>query len=342
MHAKVSCLSLLLLFLSINCAGTLPSIRDVVVESSAAPKPEWTSQSIKQEGKFIFATGSSKAMPTEQEAKDEALARATEEIVRYSGVTVDAFSRSVEASSEVQGKEYYTADFETKRKIRAKAFVRRATPIEWYMQKIARMQGNEKIGESYSAFVYVKVSEEEIERIQTEKDVKLSLDIGMYYEDENGKLEYLAEGRVLHSGDAYALYIRPTTNCFLYVVQADDMGHLYRLFPNATYQAGTNPLNAGEDYWVPNTEKYFVLDETTGKERFYVFASPAGIPELEGSSELQLAEVERIVKTMGVAGMKEKVRSYTAAPPKRVQIAEVKKKLQAEGAFVYETWFWHR
>ena len=85
-----------------------------------------------------------------------------------------------------------------------------------------------------------------------------------------------------------------------------------------------------------------MLDETTGKERFYLFASLDQIVELEGASTLQQADFDRALKTMGVAGLKKKLNPYQAKPPKRVQVADVKKKLQAEGAFVYETWFWHR
>jgi len=325
------------------CAGSIPEIREVELDSSHTPQPAWVDQTIKQEGAFIYATGHSRSRPTEREAKDEALARATDEIVRYSGVTVDAFSRSIEASSMVQGTEYYKSDFQTQSKIRAKAFVKRATPVDWYIQKIARFQGSKKLPDYYKASVYLRVPEDEIERIQEEKDIKLSLDIGIYYEDEQGKLKYLTEGSVLHSGDAYALYVRPTDNCYLYIYQVDDLGRSYRLFPNKEYFTGNNPLRAGEDYWIPNTEQYFFLDETTGKERFYLFASLERIVELEGASALEQADFKRVLKTMGVGGLKEKLNTYKVEPPKKqVQVAEVKKKLQAEGAFVYETWFWHR
>jgi len=325
-----------------DCAGILPEVREIVEESSPAQKPIWLDQTIKQEGKFIFATGHSQPRPTEQEAKDDALARATEEIVRYSGVTVEAFARSIEVSSQIQGKEYYKADFETKSRIRAKAFIRRATPVEWYIRKMARMRGSKRISEYYLASVLLKVPEEEIERIQGEKDIKLSLDIGIYYEDEQGNLQYLTEGSVLHSGDAYVLYVRPSDDCYLYIYQVDDLGHSYRLFPNEEYHTRVNPLRAGEDCWIPNTEEYFVLDEVTGKERLYIFASLERIPELEGITTLQQSDFDRMLKTMGVAGLKKKLNPYQIRPPKRIQVAEVKKKLQAEGAFVYETWFWHR
>lgn len=173
-------------------------------------------------------------------------------------------------------------------------------------------------------------------------DVELSLDIGIYYEDKQGKLQYITEWSALHSGDAYALYVRPSDDCYLYIVQVDDSGRSYRLFPNEEYNTGINPLEAGKDYWIPNTGQYLVLDETIGKERFYIFASSDRITELEGASTLQKADFDPVLETMGVAGLKDKPNPYHVKPPKQTHAAEVKKKLQAEGAFVYETWFWHR
>lgn len=171
---------------------------------------------------------------------------------------------------------------------------------------------------------------------------KLSLDIGIYYEDAQGNLQYINEGSVLHSGDAYALYVRPDDSCYLYIYQIDDSGSSYRLFPNEEYNTGINPLKSGEGRWIPNTRQYLVLDETIGKERLYIFASPHRIIELESSTAFQQADLDRILRTMGVAGLKDKPNPYQVEPPKRVGVAGVEKKLQAQGAFVYGTWFWHR
>jgi len=329
--------------LLIGCAGMMSEIREVEVESSQTQKPPWVNETITVKGEYIFATGHSRPKPTDEEAKDDAVADAAEEIAKYIGITVEALDRSIESSSIAQGKEYFTSDFEAKRRIRTKAFIKRALPTDWYVLTKARMKGDKKIADFYQAWVYLRVLEEEIERIQEEKNIKLSMDIGLYFEDETGKLQYLTEGSVLHSKDAYALYVRPTDNCYLYFFQVDDLGRSYRLFPNTDFNTADNPLVAGKDYWIPNTEQYFVLDETTGKEQFYLFASPERIIELEGSSELNKTDVDRVLKTMGVGGLKDKLIAYPVQPPKKqVAVAEVKKKLQAEGAFVWETWFWHR
>jgi hypothetical protein len=333
----------IILIISASCAGPIAEIREVEIESTPTQKPLWVNEPLKHENGFIFATGRSRSKPTIEEAKEEALIEAMDKIVRYTGVTVEAFSRSVEASSIEEGKEYYSADFERKNRIRAKAFVKRSTPVDWYIQKIRRLQGKKKLGDYYKASIYLKVSENEIERIQDEKNIRLSLDIGLYYEDEDGKLQYLTEGTVLHSGDSYALYVKPNDCCYLYVFQVDDLGNSFLLFPNEAYNTTKNPLTAGKDYWIPNTEQYLVLDETTGKERFYIFASFDRIGELESNNKLLQADMDRVIKAMGVAGVKNKVNPYDVEPPrKRIHAAEVKKKLQAEGAFVYETWFWHR
>lgn len=330
-------ISLFISFMFIILFSTLLNSQDLILETSQPQKPTWVDSTIIENGQFVYTIGHSQAQASEEDAKEQALAQATEEVVRYSGVTVESFSRSVDASSMKQGKEYYTSDFETQSRIRARAFVRRSVPVDWYIRKMSK-----KKEVYYLASVKLRVPIEEIERIQEEKEIKLSLDIGIYYQDDQGRLQYLNEGHVLHSGDGYALYARPSDPCCLYIYQVDDLNRAFRLFPNPDFNTLENPVQPGVDCWIPNLDQVFYLDETTGKEKFYVFASPDAIVELAGNVELKEADLDRQLKTMGVGGLKDKTVSYNVAPPKRVQVAEVKKKLQAEGAFVWETWFWHR
>ena len=331
------------LFLLMSCAGGVRKTTDVLLESSPGKKPLWADKTIIPMGNYIFAVGHSKEKENERDAKDDALIRATEEVVRYCGVTVDAFDRSIESYAQTQDKIYHKLDFQSKADVRAKAFVQNAVPEEWYIRKMARMQGNKKLYEFYLASVYLKVPKDAVERVKEDENIKISLDLGIYYEDENGKLQYLTEGSVLHSGNAYEIYVKPSDDCYVYIYQVDDFGKSYKLFPNTEFNTGNNPLLAGADYWVPNTEQFLVLDETTGKEKFYIFASLQKINDLEGSLTLEEKDFGRVIKTMGVAGLKKKTNpGEVAIPRKTQQVAEVKKKLQAEGAFVYETYFWHK
>jgi hypothetical protein len=132
----------------------------------------------------------------------------------------------------------------------------------------------------------------------------------------------------------------------LYLFQIDALGRSFQLFPNPSYRTEANPVQAGHVVWIPNEKDLMVLDETTGKERFYLFASRERIPELESDrSPIAGKDLDDLVaiKKMGVVGIREKHDAVTITAPQRTRdVLEVKKKLQAEGAFVYETWFWHK
>jgi hypothetical protein len=305
----------------------------------SAAQPSWYDTTILPQGDFIFAVGHSLCRKDEQDAKDEALADATKAFIRYCKVSVDTFDRSVEVYSKSGGREGAAADFKSENIIRAKAFVSEAIPEEWYVQK-------ERDG--VVASVLLKIPKEEFSRITKERSIKLSLDTLFYYEGERGKMEVLSEGAVLHSADGYAIYVRPSDTCYLYAYQVDGLGRSYRLFPNAAYATAANPVAAASDCWIPNGKTLLVFDDTTGKEYFYLFASPEKIAEFEGAgaTTLHREDLENVIslKKMGVAGLRQKRYATEVTPPKRgeLDVVQVKKKLQAEGAFVYETWYWHK
>ena len=145
---KRVCYTVFLFFVAVfitGCVGITPEVKEVMLDPSLPQKPLWYNRTIEQKGEFIFAVGHSQPKPTLQEAEDDALARATKEVVKYCGVTVESFARSIEVSSEEEGKIYYRLDFDTQSRIIAKAFVRRAMPVQWYHRKMARMKGGRKI-----------------------------------------------------------------------------------------------------------------------------------------------------------------------------------------------------
>lgn len=134
---------------------------------------------------------------------------------------------------------------------------------------------------------------------------------------------------------------------YLYAYQVDAPGKTFRLFPNTGFHTRGNPIAPGDHIWIPNKRELLVLDETTGKEHIFIFASPDRIAEFEGADSINIEKsaIDKVIeiKKMGVAYVREKRDPERIAPPKHQRrVAEIKKKLQAEGAFVYETWFWHR
>ncbi len=72
-----------------------------------------------------------------------------------------------------------------------------------------------------------------------------------------------------------------------------------------------------------------------------------GIAEFDGEGGVSLTqrEFDKVIalKKMGVAGLKRK-RDIARINPRanKRDVAAGKRNLQAEGAFVYETWFWHK
>jgi len=303
----------------------------------AAERPSWFDQTITQQDGHFLVVGHSGPRKDKAQAKDEALADAMTQFVGYCKTDVDSLSRSYDVYSAVGGATRSSSTMEIHSQLRVKAFVRRALPMDWFVRK-------EK-GSTFAS-VLLKVPQEEFERLTREKSIKLSVDIAFFYEDAKKKMRPLKDGDVLKSGDGYALYIKPSDTSFLYVYQVDALGKSFRLFPNPEFRTAENPVAAGLDVWVPNQKDVLFLDETTGKEFFYVFGSPEALPEFEGEKAVNLTrkDLDAVIgfKKMGVAGLRQKLDASKVALPEKTDVVEVKKKLQAEGAFVYETWFWHR
>ncbi|MBI4676177.1 MAG: DUF4384 domain-containing protein [Elusimicrobia bacterium] len=304
----------------------------------AGEGPAWLSKTVIPKEDFIYAVGRSQPQKTEKEAKDEAVTDATQQFVKYCGVSVEGFLRSYEAYSKENAAEETRHDVASLTRLKTKAFVSRAVPEEWHVVKRKK---------EFEASVLLKVPKEEFDRISRERNVKLSLDVLFYYEGEDGKMKALSEGSVLRSGDGYAVYLRPSDDCHLYVFQVDALGKTFRLFPNPEFKTAANPVATASDLWIPNDRSLYTLDETTGRERFFVFGSLDTIAEFEGEDPgaLTIKDLDNVVrlKKMGMAGLKPKQAAARVAPPKRDHdVVAVKRKLQAEGAFVYETWFWHK
>jgi hypothetical protein len=300
--------------------------------------PGWFKETIIPEARYIYAVGHSGPKSEKEEAKNEAIAAATEAFIRYCKVDVRSFDKSIEIYSKKDGINFRNADYETRTLMRTNAFVSRSKPDDWFIQK-------EK--GKYKASVLLEVPREEFDRIVNEKDIKLSLDSVFYYENEKGKMRIMEEGSVLKSGDSFAIYIKPSDDCYLYVYQVDSMNKSFRLFPNSKYNTGPNPLAAGSDNWMPNSKQLYVLDETTGKEYFYIFASREPVSDFEGANALNLTknEIDEVIKIekMGVASVKDKISRQKTLAPKRIwRVVDIKKKLVAQGAFVYTTWLWHK
>jgi hypothetical protein len=91
---------------------------------------------------------------------------------------------------------------------------------------------------------------------------------------------FVKNGVVLKSDDNLRIYVRPTTDCYLYVLVFDSMNVASRLFPSP--MAGlNNKVPGGRDYQIPDGGKWFFLDNNTGTETIYVLASTNPMSDID-------------------------------------------------------------
>jgi hypothetical protein len=81
---------------------------------------------------------------------------------------------------------------------------------------------------------------------------------------------------VVYSGDSMKIYFKPENNVYVYFYYYDIEGNLSMLFPDPMYEK-----KMGEPCYIPAGEKWFVFDQHTGTETFYLLASTERLLNLE-------------------------------------------------------------
>jgi len=131
---------------------------------------------------------------------------------------------------------------------------------------------------------------------------------GLLHAKPGGGYELVRDhGTVLRTGDTYSVYLRPKSDCYVYVYQVDSSGKGFWLFPGDGSAALQNPLKADTDYWVPRRDKCFKLDQTTGQETVYLVASSRPIEDFNSLKQQPSASAEEVVAQIqcrGVGGVK--------------------------------------
>jgi hypothetical protein len=101
------------------------------------------------------------------------------------------------------------------------------------------------------------------------------------YRDENGADVRLSTGARVTPGDKLSLRVRSSVDTYVYVVNEDDQGESYLLFP-LPGQGLANPLPAGSSHRLPGVSEgdatYWQVTSAGGREHFVVFASPEPPP----------------------------------------------------------------
>lgn len=101
---------------------------------------------------------------------------------------------------------------------------------------------------------------------------------------DDGPAARLVSGDRVRPGDRLSLEVRATRPAWIYVLNEDERGERYLLFPQPRFDA-RNPLSADSTFVLPGTvggkEFAWTVTSAGGREHFLVVASPAPVPEIE-------------------------------------------------------------
>ncbi len=107
----------------------------------------------------------------------------------------------------------------------------------------------------------------------------------VYRTDGRGAPIPLTEGSTLYSGDHYKLMFTPTEDCYVYIFQIDTLDKTQQIFPMEEFGGkrfnNVNPVRADQTYMIPTPDDWFRLDQNTGIERIYFWATRKPDEQLE-------------------------------------------------------------
>lgn len=105
-----------------------------------------------------------------------------------------------------------------------------------------------------------------------------------FFREQGGALERLQPGARIAPGDKLSFQIQVSAPAYVYVVNEDEKGESYLLFP-LPGQSLPNPLPAGRPHRLPGTRDgeliAWQVTSAGGREHFLVMASPRPSPEFE-------------------------------------------------------------
>ena len=83
---------------------------------------------------------------------------------------------------------------------------------------------------------------------------------------------------VLQSGDQIKFYVELLKDCYVYLFYYSSQGDLILLFP---FQGDEGAGQLHREYYIPEGDAWFRLDDAVGKEKFYLIASVQRLHTLE-------------------------------------------------------------
>jgi serine/threonine protein kinase len=110
------------------------------------------------------------------------------------------------------------------------------------------------------------------------------IDTAVFRASDDGQEVRLRPGARVAPSDKLFVEVRNSVPAYVYIVNEDERGASYLLFPMPGLDA-TNPLPAGKTNRLPglrgNQEVYWQVDKAGGREHFLIFASPERLSTVE-------------------------------------------------------------
>ncbi len=91
--------------------------------------------------------------------------------------------------------------------------------------------------------------------------------------------EPVKDGEIIRQDDQYAIEFQAGNDPYVYIFQVDTKGKLTPIFPNSKISSKTNPVTPGAFYRIPESGKWFFLDENKGQEQVFFLAQKAPLPD---------------------------------------------------------------
>jgi len=137
-----------------------------------------------------------------------------------------------------------------------------------------------------SVTVFYQTQTSQVSSLKTSGSINLSLigrtpsEITIRGKAPHYKEIEIKEGGILRSGDFFKIRFKLEKSAYIYILSLDSQGNLRKLYPDRDGKAITE-FKAHEAYSIPEDDRWFRLDDNTGRETFYIVASPKTIEAIE-------------------------------------------------------------
>lgn len=112
----------------------------------------------------------------------------------------------------------------------------------------------------------------------------VAIHLGVLRQSEQGAPSVLKQGDALLPGDRMAIYVKPKSTTYLYILKVSTSGEVTKVFPNPAVTPQENPVLAGTELWLPapnSVRGWFAVNEAPGEGAVIVIATADPLPRLD-------------------------------------------------------------